>query len=134
MIPATETAPVPARNGPQGEISGKAGALNTQKLDEMQQELGPSFLNVIERFQAGLLTRPEKIRQAILANDSDQVAVESHSLKSVCRQIGLYRMGEMAATLESIGYSGQLEGANLLVEQLMQAGRSAHHELAKYCR
>ncbi|MBF0459924.1 MAG: Hpt domain-containing protein [Magnetococcales bacterium] len=103
------------------------------KLAEMKQELGPSFLNVIQHFQSGILLRPEKINQAIQANDPERVERESHSLKSVCRQIGLVQMGHLAANLESLAHAGELRGAGLLVGQLIQAGQLAHSQLTEYC-
>ncbi|MBF0126305.1 MAG: Hpt domain-containing protein [Magnetococcales bacterium] len=102
------------------------------KLAEMKQELGSSFPFVLQHFQAGVLTRPEKIGQAVKENDAEQVAMESHSLKSVCKQIGLYRMGEMAAELEALGKSGKLDGAVSRVERLIAAGVSAHRALELY--
>ena len=121
---------------PEGERihdSGIDTVLNLEKLAEMKLELGPGFAKVMHYFQAGLLARPEKINQAVLSNNPEQVQVESHSLKSVCRQIGLFHMGELAAKLESIAHTGKLDGAESLAEQLIQIGRLAHHELAQYC-
>ncbi|MBF0140622.1 MAG: Hpt domain-containing protein [Magnetococcales bacterium] len=108
-------------------------ALDLTKLAAMKEELGPSFFRVVQHFHSGLLVRTEKIRQAILANDLESVAFESHSMKSVCRQIGLFRMGELADRLESIAHLGELSEIDSLVGQLIQAGQSAHLALTNYC-
>nr|CAX84067.1 similar to regulator protein PilR [uncultured bacterium] len=125
------------------EINGEPGTMETvseyqelsnlQKLIEMKQELAGGFVTVIRHYQDGVLRRPERIRQALLEKNAKQVAMESHSLKSVCRQIGLVRMGELAARLEAVGVSGSLEQAEPLIEQLVVASIVATHELTSFC-
>ncbi|MEO5340406.1 MAG: Hpt domain-containing protein [Magnetococcus sp. MYC-9] len=107
--------------------------LDLTRLAEMRQELGDNFLMVMQLFQSGMLARPEKISQAFAASDPELLARESHSFKSVCRQLGLLRMGALAASLESMGRAGTLEGVAPLVEQLLASGAWAHHALKKYC-
>ncbi len=110
----------------------KNNLLDFGKLAEMKQELGTSFRTVLQHFQAGLLTRPEKINQALKDNNPAQLAIESHSLKSVCKQIGLYKMGAIAAELESISNSGNLDKAEAIANELTKTGQLAHHALEKY--
>ncbi|MBF0190193.1 MAG: Hpt domain-containing protein [Magnetococcales bacterium] len=107
--------------------------LDVQKLSEMKQELGDGFTTVVRHYQAGVLHRPERIRQAIRDQDAERVAMESHSLKSVCRQVGLARMGDMAAELESLGTAGNFEQAESLVERLIAASVTANQELTCHC-
>ncbi|MBF0627575.1 MAG: Hpt domain-containing protein [Magnetococcales bacterium] len=114
-------------------ISAYRELTDAHKLQEMRNELEGGFLTVIRHYQAGILHRPERIRQAIRENDPEQVAMESHSLKSVCRQVGLLRMGEMAAELEALGNSGILDQAESLVEQLVASSVTANHELTHFC-
>ncbi|MBF0461346.1 MAG: Hpt domain-containing protein [Magnetococcales bacterium] len=114
-------------------VSERNTCLDLQKLAEMKQECGPGFSKVLQHFKSGILVRPAKIQQAFQAKDLAQVAVESHALKSVCRQIGLLYMGDLADNLESLARSGQLRGAESLVEELMQAGQSAYCALTEYC-
>ncbi|MBF0294863.1 MAG: Hpt domain-containing protein [Magnetococcales bacterium] len=106
--------------------------MNLQKLAEMQQELEEVFLPVLERFLVGIRTRPASIAQAIADNDPERVASESHSLKSVCRQVGFERMGELAFSLEKLGRSGSLEGGAELAQLMIQAGQAAHRALSDY--
>ncbi|GAB0056894.1 hypothetical protein SIID45300_01209 [Candidatus Magnetaquicoccaceae bacterium FCR-1] len=108
--------------------------LDIYKLNEMREELEEGFPTVIRHYQAGILHRPERIRQAIRDRDAEQVALESHSLKSVCRQVGLVRMGEMSAQLEVMGASNELDAAESLVEQLIAASIVANQELIRYCQ
>ncbi|MBF0271959.1 MAG: Hpt domain-containing protein [Magnetococcales bacterium] len=107
--------------------------LDLQKLSEMKQELEGGFQTVVRHYQAGILHRPERIRQAIRDQDAERVAMESHSLKSVCRQVGLVRMGEMAAELEAMGVAGNLAQAESLVERLIAASVTANQELTCHC-
>lgn len=107
--------------------------LDAGKLTEMKRELEAGFSTVIRHYQAGILHRPERIRQAIQDKDAERVAMESHSLKSVCRQVGLLRMGELAAQLENMGASGSLDQAEALVEQLVASSVTANHELTRFC-
>ncbi|MBF0339722.1 MAG: Hpt domain-containing protein [Magnetococcales bacterium] len=104
-----------------------------QKLIDMRQELEGGFQTVIRHYQAGILHRPEKIRQAVRDNDAERVSMESHSMKSVCRQVGLMNMGEMAARLETIGNAGDLSGAEELIERLIASSVTANHELTRFC-
>ncbi|MEO5349872.1 MAG: Hpt domain-containing protein [Magnetococcus sp. YQC-3] len=107
--------------------------LDFARLAEMKLELGDNFLMVMQHFQSGMLARPQKIAQAFQENNPELLAMESHSFKSVCKQLGLLQMGTLSATLESIGRSGTLDGAGPLVEQLRDSGLWAHRELQKYC-
>ncbi|MBF0262070.1 MAG: Hpt domain-containing protein [Magnetococcales bacterium] len=108
--------------------------LDIRKLNEMREELEEGFATVIRHYQAGILHRPERIRQAIRERDAEQVALESHSLKSVCRQVGLVHMGEMSAQLEAMGGSNELDAAEALVEQLIASSIVANQELSRYCQ
>ncbi|MBF0162072.1 MAG: Hpt domain-containing protein [Magnetococcales bacterium] len=103
------------------------------KLTEMREELGDHFLLVMQHFQSGMLARPQKIRQAFQNNNPEQLALEGHSFKSLCRQLGLSQMETLSVTLESMGRSGQLDGAAPLIERLLAYGLQAHCELQKYC-
>ncbi|MEO5334412.1 MAG: Hpt domain-containing protein [Magnetococcus sp. YQC-5] len=107
--------------------------LNLDKINEMHEELGSGFLTVMQHILPGILLRPEKISQAFKIYNMEQVVMESHSLKSVCRQVGLLRMGELAARLESIVASGEGIGAESLIEQLISASVPANQALTKYC-
>jgi hypothetical protein len=107
--------------------------LDFARLAEMQLELGDNFLMVMQHFQSGMLARPQKIGQAFQEKNPELMAMESHSFKSVCKQLGLLQMGTLSANLESIGRSGKLDGAGPLVEQLLTSGLWAHRELQKYC-
>ncbi|MBF0399436.1 MAG: Hpt domain-containing protein [Magnetococcales bacterium] len=113
--------------------SDSGNTLDFAMLTEMKQELGDSFSTVMQHFQAGMLARPEKISLALQANDPELLARESHSFKSVCKQLGLTQMGQVAANLEAIGRTGRLAEAEPLVGQLIAAGAWAHRELKKYC-
>ncbi|MBF0213166.1 MAG: Hpt domain-containing protein [Magnetococcales bacterium] len=104
-----------------------------QKLNEMKQELEAGFSTVLRHYQAGILHRPERIRQALEEQDAERVAMESHSLKSVCRQVGLMPMGELAAQLETMGASGCLDQAEPLIEQLIASSVQGNHELNHFC-
>lgn len=120
----------------QNSASGHGGGhdhLDFGKLAEMKQELGDSFLTVLRHFQAGIQSRSARIVQAVADGNPELVSMESHSLKSVCRQIGLNHMGTLAATLENLGRTGSLQDAPFLVEQLISASNTADHELTRYC-
>ncbi|MEO5332875.1 MAG: Hpt domain-containing protein [Magnetococcus sp. YQC-5] len=111
----------------------KSNFLDLNKLAEMQKDLGDHFPTVMQIFQSGLMARTERISHAIKEHNLEQMTMESHSLKSICRQIGLYWMGELAAKLESIGESGKTQGAESLVSQLISTGALSNLELTKYC-
>ncbi len=107
--------------------------LNFDKINEMKEDLGSGFLTVMQHILPGILVRPEKINQAFKIYNLVQVAMESHALKSVCRQVGLLKMGELAARIESLAASGERLGVESLIEQLIPASVSANHALTKYC-
>ncbi|NGZ06303.1 MAG: Hpt domain-containing protein [Magnetococcales bacterium] len=107
--------------------------IELHKLTEMHEELEGGFFTVVRHYQAGIVHRPERIRQALREQDPERVAMESHSLKSVCRQVGLQNMGNLAAQLEAMSATGSLQDVEPLVEQLIASSVVASQELTRYC-
>ncbi|MEO5378211.1 MAG: Hpt domain-containing protein [Magnetococcus sp. DMHC-6] len=105
--------------------------LDVNKIVEMKEELGSSFANILGNFRAGLRLRPESIRQALEEKNSKRMSMESHSLKSTCRQLGLLRMGKVAEYLEQISDTGNLTGAEEMVQRLFDEMELANKELDK---
>ncbi|MBF0177369.1 MAG: hypothetical protein HQL63_11070 [Magnetococcales bacterium] len=114
-------------------VSRRESVLYVPRLDQMRGEFGIHFFDFIRGFQAKITLHAEMIRLAARENDTQQVAKESHHLKNLCEQICLHQMGALAAQIESIALTGNLQGIKHLVEKLIRAGLVAHVELTKFC-
>ncbi|MEO5364096.1 MAG: Hpt domain-containing protein [Magnetococcus sp. DMHC-8] len=132
-MPATPPDSVQATGNGEHQPADGHHLLDFARLAEMRQELGEHFLMVIQHFQAGMLTRPARIQQAFQTGQAEEMAMETHSFKGACKQLGLFQLGSVASALESIVRTGTLSEAGPLVEQLRASGVLVHRALQQYC-
>ncbi|MBF0270623.1 MAG: response regulator [Magnetococcales bacterium] len=108
--------------------------IDRAKIQELQEDLGDEFHNVLRTFQMGLADRAMRIQAALAARDPNGLRLEVHSLKSLCAQFGLSRMRPVVVELETMARAGLLEGVPALAEQLFEEIRMADKALQAYCR
>ncbi|MBF0189698.1 MAG: response regulator [Magnetococcales bacterium] len=119
---------------PSGEGESLREPIDRDKIQELQEDLGDEFHNVLRTFQMGLADRAVRIQTALEASDANGLRLEVHSLKSLCAQFGLSRMRPVVVELEALARAGTLDGVATLAEQLFEEIRVADRALQAYCR
>ncbi|MEO5335188.1 MAG: hypothetical protein H7839_24515 [Magnetococcus sp. YQC-5] len=107
--------------------------LNPGRLNDMEKEISEDFCMILRHYQDGISSRPITIMRAIRNGHAEEGAMESHSLKSICLQIGLKHMGDLAAKLEALCQSGAIGQAILQAEELIHSSSIANLEISHYC-
>ena len=74
--------------------------------------------DVIGVYQDELPERLRKMHQMLDGGDSEALAVESHSLRSVCSEMGFIRMTLLCADLEQFASARNLISARAMLELL----------------
>jgi diguanylate cyclase (GGDEF)-like protein len=96
--------------------------LNPAALDNLRQlstSTGGSLLNkaivmFIDKAQLDIAD----LQQAIADNNASALVQKAHSFKSSCGNLGADVMANQAASLETLGYQGQLQGAETLLNAM----------------
>ncbi|MBF0284851.1 MAG: response regulator [Magnetococcales bacterium] len=111
LQPAEPTPMEPTRKNP---------AVDLNELAGLQQELGEDFPMVVEAFLSLLPGRLEEFQQAAALGDGERMKRAAHTLKGGARQFGAHDLGEMCYQLEMMGRSGRVDGADFMVEALVE--------------
>jgi signal transduction histidine kinase/CheY-like chemotaxis protein len=109
--------------------------LDTGRLDELA-EMGVSAVPLIERaienFVGGAAESLELLRRALARGDVQLLRSTAHRLKGSAANLGAVRAAERAFDLEQLADSGDLDGAEVLLDELAGELRAASAALAGY--
>jgi HPt (histidine-containing phosphotransfer) domain-containing protein len=109
--------------------------LDTGRLDELA-EMGVSAVPLIERaienFVGGAAESLDLLRRALSHGDAQLLRSTAHRLKGSAANLGAVRAAERAFHLEQLADSGDLDGADVLVDELAGELRAASAALAGY--
>jgi CheY-like chemotaxis protein len=113
--------------------SGPAAEVDTHVLLELRSfrirgEEDP-VVRLIELFQRDAPARIDRIRAAVQENDAQGLENAAHALKGSSGVLGAHRLQQLSAELEDLGHSGNLEGADLVVQALEGAYERARQVL-----
>jgi DNA-binding response OmpR family regulator len=96
--------------------------LDPRAVDRIRELQEPGHLDVLQDlFELFERSTPERLAElvaAVTSGDARTVEAVAHSLKSSCGMLGLRVMQEMCERLEAEAGRGDLEGADLIVQQL----------------
>ncbi|NER36035.1 MAG: PAS domain S-box protein [Oscillatoria sp. SIO1A7] len=87
------------------------------------------FAEVVESYLEDLPQLLQKIQTAIAQGDASALQMAGHTLKSTSKTFGAMNLGEMCKTLEFMGRSGTLEGAELILPDLISESEQVKTEL-----
>ncbi|GAB6139684.1 hypothetical protein JCM14076_04130 [Methylosoma difficile] len=115
-----ETNEAPRLNNLYGQSAGirlNPGAL--ENLRQLSTSTGSSLLNkAIEIFLGKAEKEIADMQEAFLIQDALTLAQKAHSFKSSCANLGADLMANYAASLEILGFQGQLQGAETLLNSM----------------
>jgi signal transduction histidine kinase/DNA-binding response OmpR family regulator len=99
-----------------------AGPLDLSRLDGLHR-LGersgrPVVLEIVEHYLAETPRRLERMREALLRENAEELLFLAHSLKGSSAQIGAVRVAALSAELEGKGERADLRGAGGLLAEL----------------
>jgi signal transduction histidine kinase/DNA-binding response OmpR family regulator/HPt (histidine-containing phosphotransfer) domain-containing protein len=97
--------------------------LDLATLAKLRQLVSPKrprfFLDLVERFAEDAQRYLERIGTAVDARDHAELAEQAHALKGSCRSIGARAAADRCERLEGMGKSGELEGADVELAELV---------------
>lgn len=93
-------------------------ALNRDKLIQLLDGNPGLIVTIIDSFLDDCPDYMEEIRTAIATGNAEALKQEAHGLKGAAGSIRAAPTSDAAATLEEIGHSGDLEGAEEALETL----------------
>lgn len=113
--------------------------LDATVLDKLRKLLGAKskafITNLIDIFLRDAPPRLEAMRQAIAANDAEQLKQAAHALKGSCGSLGAMRMAELCQILEERDDNANVSNATpfieLLLEEFAQVRRALEAERQK---
>jgi two-component system, sensor histidine kinase and response regulator len=124
----TETSP-PARVAPAAGSS----AIDVSELLERLDGDRALLAELVDLFRADSPGRLRAAHDAIEARDAERLRGESHALKGALVNLSAIRASALAAELEDIGNSGNLDQAEATFSRLTQEIRSALGVLEELC-
>ena len=135
-IPRSSESPREEAGAPQdsGAIDSSLPTVDQRVLDGLREMLldgEPDLLaELVELFVEDASARLESLREALNVGDADSIAKTAHALKGSAGNLGASRMTRVAAQLETLGRSGNLESAEDLLEQLRDEFEKVSAELS----
>ncbi len=100
----------------------REAALDLGHLDRLRAALGPKRLDaLLDLFLKELASRPDDIRDHLLAGRLDQATSEAHSLKGAAMSIGANILGNAAYAIEQLTSATDIKVNHRLLDELEQA-------------
>jgi len=100
-------------------------------LDRLRAALGPKRLDgLLDLFLTELASRPDDIRDHLLAGRLDQATGEAHSLKGAAMSVGASALGNAAYAIEQLTSTTDIKTNARLIEGLEQAVVAARAALS----
>jgi len=116
-------------------LFGNANALEAAQQLQAAQAIPPEAdAEVVHLFLYEAAQRLDALREGLRQGDSERVVHEAHTLKSTSAYLHDDSMQELAAKLERIASSGNLEGARPVFNLLEQAYAALQTEQKKSCK
>ncbi len=104
-----------------------------QALRELDRPGEQSFLaEMIQIFFEDSPPRLAGLRSALARGDAAEVTDVAHALKGSCSNFGAQDLERLCKALESAGRSGQLDGADALLEELFAEYARVRAALSRY--
>lgn len=117
-------------------VMGQDGAVDDdaiQALRELDRPGEQSFLaEMIQIFFEDSPPRLAALRSALARGDAAEVTDVAHALKGSCSNFGAQDLERLCKSLESAGRSGQLDGADALLEELFAEYARVRAALSRY--
>ncbi len=111
---------------PMGPTAAKP-AVDASTLERLREEMGEDFSEIVAVFFEVLPDQMNVLRQAVDRKESEPLHIETHSLKSSCRQLGLDVLADLVMELDVLGRSGKWKKAATV---FLQAEQEASRALA----
>ena len=103
--------------------------LDLDAINELKQVMGDEYSLLIDTFANDSIIRLEAISEAIQSQDSDSIRRAAHSFKGSASNMGALLLAKLCRNLEELGYSGQVDGAQTLFEQITEECSVVNREL-----
>lgn len=128
ILPVTHSKPTTDRDFEVGDSE----VIRRCVFDELQEGIGAGgdskiFARIVESYMAEITKSLEELAAVVVEGVAEHVQQISHSIRSASAQLGLGRMAEVAAELESDSARGDLTHADASLESL-------GFEFARTCR
>ena len=126
-IPAAKEEPEPtgaiAASTRSAPVEPEKAAIDAKALRSLWELVGEDdpegFAEVVESYLEDLPQLLQKIQTAVAQGDAPALQMAGHTLKSTSKTFGAMSLGEMCKTLEFMGRSGTIEGAEAMLPDLM---------------
>ncbi len=113
-------------------IKARDEALDHDHLDRLRSALGPSRLEgLLDLFVKELASRPDEIREHLLAGRLEQATLEAHSLKGAAMSVGAGPLGSAAFAIEQLTSATDIKTSSRLLGDLEQAVVAVRASLAR---
>ena len=89
-------------------------------FEKLKHDVGGDFIGeLVETYCSETPQLIAKLRYALEVNDSDTFRRAAHSIKATSSTFGALSLGELAKELEMMGRAGDLAGAQVKVDRLV---------------
>ncbi len=95
--------------------------LDLEILSELKEVMGEEFTFLIEVFKTDSIVRISAIKEALASKDPDAVRRAAHSFKGSASNMGAIRLTNLCRKLEEIGGSGNINEAEVIAEEIVDA-------------
>lgn len=112
-------------------MTGAGEHLDLDILKELKTIMGDEYPLLLETFINDSVARIATVADAVAAGDPDAIRRTAHSLKGSAGNLGATRLSLICKSLEELGATGAVEGAQLLLEDLQNEYQQVSHALAK---
>jgi CheY-like chemotaxis protein len=122
------TTPPAIEDGQPGEVSAPLDPTVLAELRQIQGDGEPDIVQELaEAFQYETPSLLNKLRQAVIEEQPEQLRRAAHNLKGSSNNLGARAMAKIAAELETLGKQGTVDRAAALIARL-------EHEYQRVCR
>lgn len=108
--------------------------VDTKSLGQLMEVIGYDSDTLVELMDIFLEDAPgylDSMASGLNSGDAQTLAQSAHTMKSVARDFGLLDLSDYCLQLEKKGKSGNLDGADRLVEQINLTFRQDKNALQK---
>ncbi|MDP2903490.1 MAG: EAL domain-containing protein [Methylovulum sp.] len=95
-------------------------ALDNQVLKQLRDDIGNSFIKMVQVYLEDVPLQLQLIRQALQASDAVQLRELAHSLKGASRNLGAEKLAALAKRLEDQARQGNIPEVDETMTQLLQ--------------
>jgi diguanylate cyclase (GGDEF)-like protein len=106
-----------------------SNSLDHQALNQLREEIGNSFVKMVEMYLEDTPTLIDHIGSALASADSAQIWEVAHSLKGASRNLGAEKLAAIARQLEDQASMGPVTDGESLLAQLREEYSNVKHAL-----